>query len=76
MVDAVSGEELIKHRYVATEPKLNQDAVDDCLVLSERHSGNLLHRVMPGGENSVRGASKRLELLGSLAVGESLVSLH
>jgi hypothetical protein len=24
MVDAVSGEELIKHRYVATEPKLNQ----------------------------------------------------
>jgi hypothetical protein len=48
MVDAVRGEELVKHPYVAAQPKFAQNAVDDCLVLIERHDGNLLLRVNTG----------------------------
>jgi hypothetical protein len=39
VIDAISGEELVEHRRVAVLPELTQDALDDCLVLLERHGG-------------------------------------
>jgi hypothetical protein len=53
MVDAVRSEELVEHSHIAAEPEFVQDALDDGLVLSERHVSTLqLKVVIPAEQRS------------------------